>query len=130
MAHRKIKPQIPQQGKIGAEAVNLSFGFSYLHDTGYTDCKDVDFFINYLKRLKKLSSIGWNVVNTSQRHSFGWEKIPIQCIKKDISLTDDITFLMSFRATGDNHAFLGFREGNVFQVVFIESTFSDIYDHD
>lgn len=33
MAHRKIKPQIPQQGKIGAEAVNLSFGFSYLHDT-------------------------------------------------------------------------------------------------
>ena len=58
------------------------------------------------------------------------EKISIGSIKrKKLNLTRDVGFLMAFRATGDNHVFLGFREGNVFQVVFVESSFGDIYNH-
>lgn len=37
--------------------------------------------------------------------------------------------LLVFRATGDNHVFLGYREGNVFQVIFIEYQFGDVYSH-
>ncbi len=33
------------------------------------------------------------------------------------------------RATGDNHAFLGHRIGNVFNVIFIEHEFGDVYNH-
>ena len=72
----------------------------------------------------------WNEINKSQRHSFGYEKISIKSIKKDISIAKGIDYLFSFRATGSNHVFLGFREGNVFKVVFIESKFGDIYNHD
>lgn len=126
---KKIKRQQPQQLEVRSIA-NVSFSFSYLHDVSYPDCKDCAFFVSYLKRLKKLSSIGWNVLNASGRHSFGWEKIPVKQIKKDVKLSDDVGFLISLRATGDNHVFLGFREANVFHVVFIESNFGDIYDHD
>lgn len=37
--------------------------------------------------------------------------------------------LLVFRATGDNHVFLGYREENVFQVIFIEYQFGDVYQH-
>lgn len=126
---KKIKRQQPQQFEV-KNIANVSFGFSYLHDISYPDCKDGAFFVSYLKRLKKLSSVGWNVLNASGRHSFGWEKIPVNQIKKDVKLSDDVSFLISLRATGDNRVFLGFREANVFQVVFIESKFGDVYDHD
>ena len=71
----------------------------------------------------------WNKINVSNRHAFGYEKIPINQIKKDVLLTPDLDYLLAFRATGDNHVFLGFREGNVFKVVFIESNFGDVYNH-
>lgn len=128
MKIKKIKQQQPQQNEV-KKTLKISFGFSYLHNVSYPDCRDIDFFVNYLQRLKQLSSVEWNVLNAAHRHSFGWEKIPVQSIKKDIKLTDDVSFLISLRATGDNHVFLGFREDNVFQVVFIESRFGDIYDH-
>ena len=41
----------------------------------------------------------------------------------------DVTKLYVFRATGDNHAFLGYRNGNVFNVLFIEYAFGDVYKH-
>lgn len=128
MSQKRIKQQQPQQKEV-RKTSNVSFGFSYLHDISYPDCKDIGFFIGYLQRLKKLSSVEWNILNGAHRHSFGWEKIPVKSIKKDIKLTDDVDFLISLRATGDNHVFLGFREDNVFQVVFIESKFGDIYNH-
>ena len=40
-----------------------------------------------------------------------------------------LTKLLVLRATGNNHAFLGYRDGSVFQVLFIEYKFGDIYNH-
>ena len=124
-----VKKQSPAQSYSGKDS-RISFGFGHLHDVSYTDCKQPTFFIDFLQRLKKICCVDWNTVNTSQRHAFGWEKISIGSIKrKKLNLTRDVGFLMAFRATGDNHVFLGFREGNVFQVVFVESSFGDIYNH-
>ena len=81
------------------------------------------------KRLKKICGTDWKTVNIPQRHAIGCEKIPVTAIKKDLKLTREVTFLLAFRATGDNHAFLGFRDGNIFQVVYIEAEFGDIYNH-
>ena len=111
-----IKAEKPIETKIGQKQY-ISFSFELLHDVSYTECNESSFFINLLQRLKKLCLLDWNEINKSQRHSFGYEKISIKSI-------------FSFRATGSNHVFLGFREGNVFKVVFIESKFGDIYNHD
>lgn len=128
MRKRIVKQEEPIELKVGQKQY-VSFGFDFLHDVSYTECKNADFFISLLQRLKKLCSLDWNEINKSQRHSFGYEKIPISAIKKDISIAKGIDYLFSFRATGSNHVFLGFREGNVFKVVFIESKFGDIYNH-
>ena len=40
-----------------------------------------------------------------------------------------INSLTVLRATGDNHAFLGIRDENVFRVIFIEYQFGDVYKH-
>lgn len=128
MRKRLINIEEPTENKVGKRQ-SISFSFDMLHEVSYTECKRTDFFIHLLQRMKKLSLLDWNSINHSQRHSFGYEKIPIKAIRKNILLTKDMDYLFVFRATGDNHVFLGFREGNVFKVVFIEAEFGDIYNH-
>ena len=60
--------------------------------------------------------------------SFGFKDV------RDISYVkaknpSGLTKLLVLRATGNNHAFLGYRDGSVFQVLFIEYKFGDIYNH-
>lgn len=110
---------------------NISFNFRYLSDKSFSNCKDADFFIHYLDRLNKLSSLTWKQIQLSDRHSFGFELLGVENIKVTLPsvITEDVKKLFVFRATGNNHAFLGLREGDVFNVIFIESQFGDIYDH-
>lgn len=128
MGRRLIKTEEPVESRVGQKQY-VSFGFDFLHDVSYTECKKSDFFINLLKRMRNLCLLDWNEINKSQRYSYGYEKIPVKEIKKDIHITKGVDYLFAFRATGDNHVFLGFREGNVFKVVFIEAEFGDIYNH-
>lgn len=129
MRKRLIKAEEPVENKVGQKQY-VSFGFDFLHDVSYTECKKSDFFIHFLQRMRKLCLLDWNEINRAQRHSFGYEKISIKSIKKDVHITKGVDYLFAFRATGDNHVFLGFREGNVFKVVFIEAEFGDIYNHE
>lgn len=126
----KIK-KVPQHNAV--ESIRkphyISFGFRYLHEASYVNCNKADFFIKHFKRLQQLSQLTWEQIDVSNRHSFGYEKIPVTSIKVKVNLTEDVKNLMVFRATGDNHSFLGIREEDVFQVVFIESDFGDIYSH-
>lgn len=109
---------------------SFSFRF-YQGNISIPKCKNADFFKKYLERLKKLSETSWDEINKAGRHGLGyehltWEQLNVQ---KPASVTNEIKRLMVFRATGDNHAFLGFRSGSVFNVVFIETSFGDIYNH-
>lgn len=107
------------------------FSFRHLQHTSFTDCKEVTFFPSFMKRLKNLSELGWNGIHTSQRHGYGMEKLPQNIIKPQLPtiITPEVQ-LFAFRATGNNLPFVGFREGKIFHIVFIETSFGDIYDHD
>lgn len=126
---KKPKPLTKEIGKLQE---NIVFGFSELKDYSYVDShNDSNFFISFLGRLKKLSSIDWDTANTSARHSFGMEKMYVRDMTKSAQahVPLGITSLLVFRATGDNHVFLGYRDENVFQVIFIEYQFGDVYKH-
>ena len=73
----------------------------------------------------------WNLIYSTSKHSFGAESIKVEVLKDAAKnkLSSDITKLTVLRATGDNKAFLGYREENVFKVIFIEYKFGDIYSH-
>lgn len=112
------------------------FSFEYLCEdfinNTFDSKKHPNVFKDFVVRLHKLGKLGWNEIHTTQRHGFGTEKIPIEQIKPDLPpcVTPDINKLVVFRADGSNHVFAGFMRHNVFFVLFIESNFGDLYDHD
>jgi hypothetical protein len=127
-----FKKSKPQKGEIGKSSEKIVFGFSEIRPYSYVDShNDSSFFISFLDRLKKLSSIDWNTANTSGRHSFGMEKMYVCDMTKaaQTHVPEGMESLLVFRATGDNHVFLGYREDNIFQVIFIEYQFGDVYSH-
>lgn len=108
------------------------FCFKYLSDVSISTCKDHKFFFDFLIRLQKISQLGWPSIRTSTRHGFGMESIPVDRIKPQLPMciTPDVKKLHVFRATGDNHPFIGLQIDRIFRVLFIEANFGDIYDHE
>lgn len=130
----------PIQDEIGPFSKDLEiyrnvdyplFCFKHLQTKSFVDCKDGSFFSNFLQRLKNLSDLGWKQISTSHRHAYGMEKIHQEQIKPQLPgiITPDVP-LFAFRAVGNNLPFVGFREGNIFHILFIETSFGDIYNHD
>ena len=108
------------------------FSFKYVQTDSIKSCREGKFFYDFLMRLRKLAELGWKEIMMSDRHSFGSEFIPIGQFKPQTNIpiiTDDVNKLMVFRSAGDNRIFAGVRDGNVFQIVFIETKFGDIYKH-
>ncbi|MDE7091856.1 MAG: hypothetical protein K2O43_00300, partial [Muribaculaceae bacterium] len=105
----------------------------YLSDDSIKDCKDARFFLTFLIRLKKLSELGWDEIRKSHRHGYGLEKIPQSCIKPNTKylpkfITPEVE-LDVFRSNGDNRTFVGYQEGKVFHIFYIEAKFGDICSH-
>lgn len=129
---RISKPQINDKVILDDSLDEVRFSFKYLQDKSITPKTESKFYYDFLFRLKRLSELGWLGINHSDKHSYGVELIPINQIKytENISvLTRDISKLTVFRATGDNHAFMGVRDRKCFYVIFIEAKFGDIYSH-
>ena len=126
---KKIKPQKVKEEVVAKKLTKIVFGFSKLQPLSYPNSTDVNFFINYLGRLKKLCELEWDVIWTTHKHGFGTETIPASSLKQSAQnlVPPKITKLLVLRATGDNRSFLGYRDDNVFQVIFIEANFGDIY---
>lgn len=127
---RKVNLGSPQEKELKRELVR--FDFSDLQSISYSKAsKDCKFFISFLDRLKKLSSLSWNDVYTTQKHSFGTEYIKVKHLTQQAQnkVSPDIEKLLVFRASGDNRAFLGIRQNNIFKIFFIEYTHNDIYSH-
>lgn len=108
-----------------------TFCFKYLSDISIKDCKNSDFFVEFLMRLRKLSELGWKEIKVSGRHSYGMEKISINDIHPQLPscITPEVKHLHVFRATGKKLPFVGLEMQNVFRVLYIETKFGDIYTH-
>lgn len=110
----------------------LSFSFKDLRDISYVKAKnDSSYFVDFIQHLRRFCSLNWNDVRTTQRHGLGTESIDVASLKEGAKelVPSGLTKLLVLRATGKNHAFLGYRDGSVFQVLFIEYKFGDIYNH-
>lgn len=122
--------QLAQIGRENTPSYPI-FSFKHLQDVSINKTSNHKLFYDFLIRLKKLSELGWKEIHKSPRHSFGTEIIPQNIIKPELPkfITPEVT-LLAFRAKGDNHPFIGYRENNVFHILYIEANFGDIYDHD
>ena len=128
---KKVRLQKVDEETIRKQPAKIVFGFSKLQPFSYPKADDASFFIKYLERLKKLCNLDWNTIRTTQKHGFGTETIFASSLTQAAQnmLPSNIEKLLVLRATGNNHAFLGIQEDNIFQVFFIEYEFGDIYSH-
>jgi hypothetical protein len=118
----------PQVGKIDYPI----FCFKYLQHASIKGSRDADFFVNFLLRLRELSSHTWKELEKERRHGYGMELIPINQIRPQSYpsiVTPDIKTLTVFRANSDLRPFLGIRKGSLFHIIYIETRFGDIYRH-
>lgn len=120
----KVKP--PAEAVSAIDYPIFCFKYLQIEPKG-----DDPFYAAFIVRLTKLSQLSWSKINTTQRHGFGTEKIPVGQIKPKMPnfVTPDVSHLIVFRANGDNRPFLGLRKGNVFHIIFIEERFGDVYNH-
>lgn len=133
-----IKNAIEKKTISKSEVESLSkkdyplFSFRYFNDVSMKDCKEQQFFVDYINRLCKLSQLGWNEIRKSQTHSFGMESMPKTQIKHQGLLPSFVTKevdLHLFRAVGDNHVMVGLQEGKIYHVFFVEAKFGDVSSH-
>lgn len=124
---KNVKPEISKKPEIDYPV----FCFKHLQEVSFKGCKDWKYMNDFIYRLSKLCQLSWNQILTTQKHGFGTENIPVEQIKVYLPpiISPDVKNLLVFRSNGDNRPFLGFRNGNIFHVIFIEANFGDIYNH-
>lgn len=106
------------------------FSFKYLQNVSFNGDVKAKFFQNFLLRLKNYSDLGWNEMSTDNRHNYGWEFLPQERMKNKLpnAVTPEVQ-LMVLRSANDKRAMVGFREWNIYHIIFIEAVFNDIYEH-
>lgn len=134
MAKKKgiVKPIETNAAIIGKTKIDYPvFCFKHLQDISIKGCDPVIYY-SLINRIRKLEELGWNEISRSARHSYGFEGIPISKIKPSLPsfVSEDVEKLYAFRYTGNNLPFLALRNGNILHVIFIETNFGDIYNHD
>lgn len=105
-----------------------------MQKVSYVDAtKDANFFIQFMNRLQKISTMTWTQAYTASKHAIGGlEPMPVKQLNVSAQnlVPAGVDTLQVMRATGENKVFLGLRDGDVFSVMFIEHNFGDIYSHD
>lgn len=106
-----------------------AFSFKYLQKGFHIDDCTQDEQIHLLQSIIKRSQITWGKLEQAQRHGLGKENISINSIKASIpTCIKGDTKLWAFRFYG--HApFVGFREGEIFNIVWIDRSFT-LYNHE
>jgi hypothetical protein len=106
------------------------FSFKHLQKVSFDGDVKAKFFQDFLLRLKKYSDLGWKQMATEKRHDYGWEYLPQDRMKNKLPavVTPEVQ-LMVLRSANDKRAMVGFREWNIYHVIFIEAVFNEIYEH-
>jgi hypothetical protein len=104
------------------------FCFQYIHPKyNSSSCEDRQ-IRDLVERLERLSTLTWADITSTQRHGFGSENIERKSFKVEIppNIPKEAT-LLALRFSGKN-PMVGFREKNIFHIVFLDSKFT-VYDH-
>ncbi|PND52554.1 MULTISPECIES: hypothetical protein [Rhodococcus] len=83
---------------------------------------------SFLVKWEKRAKLTWTELQSHDKHGLGTEKLPSRIIKPSPpeELAQDRYTV--FRHDG-NLPFVGFRAGDVFHVLWIETRYSDLYNH-
>ena len=113
----------PSEGGGSTQTELVRFSFKHFHMDCLANCE-----INELRafggRLKTLSTMTWQQVIQADRQGLGHEKITRDQLQVPCLLSEDVTFVLSFRYGHGHDPMLGHREGAILYVLWVS------HDHD
>lgn len=109
------------------------FCFKHFQISSIKNCTK-DQLHNFIDRLQRLAELGWNEINRSGRHDYGWEHLPISTLKCQLPqfVTPEVSKVMVFRYNNANNPFIAVRsesDRNLLHILLIEANFGEVYDH-
>ncbi|WP_132047126.1 hypothetical protein [Curtobacterium sp. PhB136] len=82
----------------------------------------------FLIKWAKRSRFSWTELTLQSKHGLGFEMMPKKQIRPAVPEALEQSKYMVFRHQ-ENLPFVGFKAGDVFHVLWIESDYGDVYDH-
>ena len=100
------------------------FCFKHLHkDYNLDNCNPSE-KQRFIERIVQMSQFSWMVIQHSDRHGLGCEKIYLNSISSELpsSIKDkeEVKFLLAFRLFHDKRVIVGYRNRFIFHVVYID----------
>jgi hypothetical protein len=128
---KQIQSELPQQtGRIPRQesTQNLPplFSLEHLHPSYSINLCEKDDKVAFAERICELGKMTWASIQASHKHSFGSEIIRNVNLPKPACIGDRA--IIAFRYSGKK-PMVGFRDGRVLNIVWIERQFGDVYDH-
>jgi hypothetical protein len=112
--------------QVSTQDLPPHFSLEHLHPSyGINDCGKDD-KAAFAERICELGKMTWASIQASHKHSFGSEIIKTIKLPKPACIGDRA--ILAFRYSGKK-PMVGFRDGRVLNIVWIEQQFGDVYDH-
>jgi hypothetical protein len=108
----------PAEGGGSTQTELLRFSFKHFHTDCLANCQ-IDELRAFGARLKILSTMTWQQVTQADRQGLGHEKIPRGQLQVPCLLSEDATFVLSFRYGHGLDPMLGHREGAILYVLWV-----------
>jgi hypothetical protein len=89
-----------------------------------TEKQRSEFLVKWAKR----SAFTWQELTQQQKHGLGWNDLDAKAIKPSIPSSLKQNKFMVFRHER-NMPFVGFKAGDTFFVLWIETKWNEVYDH-
>lgn len=89
-----------------------------------TESQRSEFLVKWVKRC----AFTWKELRNHPKHGLGFEMLPHRQFKPDPPESLEEDAYMVFRHAG-NLPFAGFKAGDTFYVLWIETTYGDLYNH-
>ncbi len=128
---KQIQAVLPTQtGRIDRQESTQDlpplFSLEHLHPSYGINVCEKDDKAAFAERICELGKMTWRSIQASHRHSYGSEIIKSVKLPKPSCLGDRA--VLAFRYSGKK-PMVGFRDGRVLNIVWIERQFGDVYDH-
>jgi hypothetical protein len=130
---KKIQVAEPvQTGRIerqeSTEHLPPLFSLQHLQSSYGIDACEKNDQAAFAERICKLGQLSWQTIHQAHKHSVGCETIKPNSIKPPKPDCIGDRAILALRYSG-NKPMVGFKDGRVLNILWIERQFGDVYDH-
>ena len=126
--HGRARPNRPHRAARKHGAFAAAILSEHLHPSYGIDACEKDDQAAFAERICKLGKLSWKTIHLADKHSVGSETISPNSIKTTKPDCIGGRPLLALRYSGKK-PMVGFRDGRILHILWIERQFGELYDH-